>query len=372
MQKKKAKPKVIVLTGGHGGSTALATVQAAAEEKKDWKIYWIGTKKAIEGKAALTLEFKIFPKYGIKCYSLTTGRFQKRFSRYTIPSLLKLPIGFFQSLVLLIKLRPKVVVSYGGFAAFPVVFWAFIFRIPVIIHEQTTVAGLSNKLSASLASKIAISRKQSAKFFPAGKTILTGNPVSKSITAILPKKTPGEPMTIFIIGGSRGSRTINHALSPIIIKLLKKFMLIHITGEEDYLSFKNLKKSLPKSLANRYKVYNFVEHENMPKFFKKADIIISRGGANTISEIITSTRPAIIIPIPWTRYNEQEKNAELVESIGLGVILNQNDLTANKLLTTIDKVAKNWDKMNTSSKTEVASLDKNAAKNLVSLINNQL
>jgi UDP-N-acetylglucosamine--N-acetylmuramyl-(pentapeptide) pyrophosphoryl-undecaprenol N-acetylglucosamine transferase len=220
----------VVLTGGHGGTTAIATVFASKKQNKDWEIHWIGTKKAVEGKSALTLEFKALPEYGVICHSLIAGRFQKRFTRHTFPSLAKFPIGFLQSLVIVLKIRPSLTVSYGGFAAFPVVFWSFIFGIPVIIHEQTMAIGLANKFSIPFAKKIAVSRKESSQFFPSKKTILTGNPVSPKIALISPKEKIGNPPTIFIIGGSRGSQIINRALFPILEKLLLEFKLIHISG----------------------------------------------------------------------------------------------------------------------------------------------
>lgn len=362
----------VIFTGGHGGTTALATAISARSLKKNWEIHWIGAKKAVEGKRALTLEFKALPKYEVRCHSLFSARLQKRFTRHTIISLAKLPLSFLQSFVLLIKIRPQIVVSFGGFAAFPVVFWSHFLKIPVIIHEQTMAIGLANKLSIPFAKVVAISRKESSKYFPNNKTILTGNPVSPQIALINPKKEIGKPPTIFVIGGSRGSQIINNVIYKSAKQILINFKLIHITGEFDYKKFTALKENLPSNLTQNYKVYKFVKYQKMPNLFEKADIIISRGGANTVSEIITSTRPAIIIPIPWTRFNEQTKNAKLVQSIGLGILLSQDKLTPKSLLDAINEVYKNWSKMIKSTPQELISLDENAAQKLVNLISTNL
>ncbi len=247
------KKTKIVITGGHGGTTALATVQKIQDLKLDWEIHWIGVRHSMEGSRAKTLEFKLFPGMGVTCHTIKTGRLQRKFTSRTIPSLFKLPFGTFQSFYLLAKIRPEIVLSYGGFAAFPVVIAAFFLKIPIIIHEQTAAVGLANKFSVPFAKAIAISRKESSNYFPPQKTVLVGNPVSKDITSISPKTKIGNPPVILIMGGSRGSQIINQAVTGILPKLLSQFEVIHLTGE-----------SAPKNLThNRYKVFDFVEYKNI-------------------------------------------------------------------------------------------------------------
>lgn len=214
------KENRLILTGGHAATTAIAVVEEIKSQGKDWKLYWIGVKNAIEGKKMVTLESEALPRLGVKFLPLVAGRLQRRFTIWTIPSILKIPFGFIESLYYLLKIRPRAVLSFGGFASFPVVFNAKLLGIPVVLHEQTSAAGRSNLLSAKFASVIAISRKQSSKYFPSGKCVLTGNPVMKQVAKVKVKLKHSNPPVIFITGGSRGSQSINSAVEKILRSLL--------------------------------------------------------------------------------------------------------------------------------------------------------
>ena len=140
----------IVLTGGHAATPGLAVIQKLKDlyKKENLLIYWIGSKKAVEGSSASTLEYRIFPSMGVNFVGLTAGKIQTKLTKHTIPSLLKIPIGFIQSFFSLLKIKPKVIISFGGYASFPVVFWGWVFRVPVILHEQTSVVGRASFISA--------------------------------------------------------------------------------------------------------------------------------------------------------------------------------------------------------------------------------
>jgi len=154
-----------VLTGGHAATTALSTIEEILRSWEGAKVYWIGSKRAFEGKRELSIEAKIFPKKGIKFEPIIMGRLQRKFTLWTIPSLIKLPFGFVHGLFLMLKIRPKVVLSFGGFASFPIVFWSFFLGVPVILHEQTSAAGRANKFSSLFSKKIALARSSSKKYF---------------------------------------------------------------------------------------------------------------------------------------------------------------------------------------------------------------
>lgn len=123
----------IVLTGGHAGSTGYAVVEEIIRQNKKWELFWIGSKRAKEGSVAATFESTELPKLGVNFISIPSGRLQRRFSRYSLISLARNPLGFIFSLYWLLKIRPKVVLSFGGFAALPVVVAAWFIRIPIIL-----------------------------------------------------------------------------------------------------------------------------------------------------------------------------------------------------------------------------------------------
>jgi len=322
----------LVLTGGHAATTAVSVVEEIKSQKKDWKLYWIGSKNAIEGKKIVTLESEVLPRLGVEFLSLTTGRLQRRFTLWTIPSLLKIPIGFIQSFYILLKIRPKAVLSFGGFASFPVVFNASLLKIPVIIHEQTSAAGRANLLSAKFATKITLARSESKKYFPNSDFVVTGNPVMHQFTDVKPISRPKGLPVIFVTGGSRGSQNINLSLEAILKPLLKEYKVIHQTGGIDYLKFSDIKQKLPQALRDNYEVFIRVNPLTVSKIYSQASLVVSRAGANTVSEIMLTKRPAILIPLPISFLDEQTKNAEIAKKWGIAKVISQDKLTPEKLL----------------------------------------
>jgi len=361
----------IVLTGGHAATTAIAVVEEIIRRGKGWDIYWIGADSSVEGKYVPTLESEVFPKLGVTHRSIKAGKLQVRFTFWTVPSLLKIPIGFFQALRLLNKIKPEIILSFGGYAAFPVVLSGFLLGIPVIIHEQTIVAGRANRASSFFAKKIALARGQSQKFFPKEKCVITGNPVLTQIAQVLPKNEKGTPTTIFITGGSRGSRTINNAVESVLRKLLLSNYLIHQTGQLDYAKFLKIKAALPKTLSANYEVYPRIDPMQIDNVYRQADMVIARAGANTVCEIIATARPSILIPISWTYLNEQNKNAKYARDLGIATIIDEKDFSGETLLASLEKVSRNWNKM-VSSIEKIDNPDISASQKLVHILEETL
>lgn len=361
MQKQKSR---IVLTGGHAATTALATI-AALKKLRASEIYWIGSRYSMEGKRVESIESTTFPSLGVKCRWLVSGRLQRRWTRHSLFSLLKVTVGFLHALIVLALIRPDVVVSFGGFVALPVVFWAWLFRVPVVVHEQTMAAGLANRFSAHFASKIAISRAESSKFFPEGKTVLIGNPVSDDFFKIKPKVVGGTPV-ILATGGSRGSQIFNQHIFNIVPELVKNYCVIHQCGELDIRKAQKIRNSLPVHFRKRYEVVSTIPPLSMPEVFSKADVIVGRSGANTVSEVIASMKPAIFVPIPWVQHDEQTKNAQLAVKLGLATIIKQGELSPKALLSAIDRVAKKRGEI-TLSDNRIRNLDRRAADRLAAM-----
>jgi UDP-N-acetylglucosamine--N-acetylmuramyl-(pentapeptide) pyrophosphoryl-undecaprenol N-acetylglucosamine transferase len=357
----------LVLTGGHAATTAVAVVEEIKSQNKDWKLYWVGVKNAIEGKRITTLESEVLPHFGVKFLSLITGRLQRKFTFWTIPSALKIPIGFMQSFYYLIRIRPKMVLSFGGFASFPVVFNARLLKIPVIIHEQTSAAGRANLAAAKFATKITLARIGSEKYFKNLDCVVTGNPVMKGITKIRFSKIKDSVPVVFITGGSRGSQSINQVVEQILKSLLKKYKVIHQTGGLDYLKFSDIKQKLPQALRRNYEVFIRVNPLEINDCYSKATIIVSRAGANTVSEIMIIKKPSILIPLPISFLDEQTKNAKVAKDMGIAEIIPQNKLTPKKLLSTIDNLILNIEEIRRKCRGK-KSPDLEASKKLVGLI----
>lgn len=373
--------KLLIVAGGGGHfAPALAVIEKLP---KDWDLLVVGRKYVFEGDQSLSLEYQTATKLNIPFQPLTTGRLQRKFTRYTINSLLKIPIGLSQATNIIAKFKPDVVLSFGGYVSVPITLAASILRIPLIIHEQTLEAGISNKLISKFAKKICISWEDSRKFFPESKVVLTGNPLRKEFemgdlrTDEFKKNVPhikvGEP-TIYITGGSSGSHAINVIIEGCIKKLLQKYNVIHQVGEaaqfKDFERLTQLRDSLPDELKLGYKVVKFIEPSKVADFLNSADLVISRSGINTVTELMYFGKPSILIPLPYGQHQEQLKNAVFMKKLGLAEVVEQNELTPEKLNMLIDKIFDKIDEYKINSSKGKKLIDIQAADKIIEVVKN--
>lgn len=365
--------KKIFLTGGHfapakavisallkAGKPHFAKASHFADASRDksrgeWQIFYIGRKYAMEGDRAEALEFREIREVGrINYLVINPGRLQRKFFvniGQSIKALLRIPLGFAQAFWWLLRFRPAVVLSFGGYVAVPVVVGAWLLGIPILTHEQTTVSGLANKIIALLASKVLVSWESSLNYFPKGKAVLTGNPLREEVLdkvkslkslVISQKKTT---KMIYITGGNQGAHVINEAVGKVLPQLVSKYQIIHQTGDsqifKDYQKLEKIREKLPKKLQWKYQPYRFLSGIESATVLANADLVISRAGANTVLEIAALGKPSILIPIPWSGGNEQYQNAQLLADLWMAEILPQSELTPKKLLETIESVMTN-------------------------------
>lgn len=325
----------VILVGGH-----LSPALAILENLDKNNTYYIGRKYSFEGDNAPSLEYREIIKLNIPFYSLHAARLQRKFTRYTLTSLLKMPVGFYQALRILNKVKPDVVLSFGGYLSLPIGLAAYFLKIPLVIHEQTLEIGLANKILSSLATKICISWQSSEKFFPKEKIILTGNPIRKDTLSLLNnKKIINNPPLIYITGGSAGSHAINELIGKSLKKLLDKYVVFHQTGDSkiynDYEKLTQIKKSLNSQKAKNYILTKFLNPKESSMMLAKADLVIGRSGINTVTELIYLQKPALLIPLPFSQKKEQAKNAEYIKSLGLAKVMEQVSLTTDSFINTI-------------------------------------
>ena len=341
--------KLLIVAGGGGHfAPALAVIEKLP---KDWELLVVGRKYVFEGDQSLSLEYQTATKLNIPFSTLTTGRLQRKFTRSTINSLFKIPIGLSQATSIITKFKPDVVLSFGGYVSVPITLAASILRIPLVIHEQTLEAGISNKLIAKFAKKICISWEESRKFFPENKTVLTGNPLRKEFemgdlrTDEFKKNIPDikvdEP-TIYVTGGSSGSHAINILIEGCVEKLLQKYNIIHQVGEatqfKDFERLSKLRESLSDELKVGYTLVKFIEPSKVADYLTASDLVISRSGMNTVTELMYFGKPSILIPLPYGQHLEQLKNAQFMKKLGLAEIAEQNELTSDKLILLINNM----------------------------------
>lgn len=342
----------ILITGAHF-TPAIAVIEKL-KKYPDTEIVYVGRKKTLEGDNVISQESQILPKIGVKFIPIITGRLQREFSLQTIPSLLKIPVGFLQSFYIILSQRPNVILSFGGYVAVPLVAISWLFSIPIIIHEQTLVSGLANRISAFFADKVALSFKQNMPL--SKKSILVGNPLRKEVLNPV-KSLPLEYSKLFayskknnlpvilIMGGNQGSHAINKSIEGILKQLLKMTVVIHVSGDNKYKDFQRLF-----NLQNeRYLVKKWIGQE-IGAILQRIDLCVCRAGINTLSELAFFGKPALVIPFEPISQNEQNKNAHYFQNLGLVRILSQSKLNHKTLLWNVKYIIKNLPKLTSDAK----------------------
>jgi UDP-N-acetylglucosamine--N-acetylmuramyl-(pentapeptide) pyrophosphoryl-undecaprenol N-acetylglucosamine transferase len=353
--------KKILLCGGH-----LTPAQALVEnlvKEKDLEIYFFGRKFVTEGNKNLSAEFKQISNYNVVFKNIVAGRFQRHLSKYTLISLIKIPVGFIQSFFLLLFIRPKLIVSFGGSISFPVIFCGWLLGIESITHEQAVVPGLSNRLNGLFVKKIYGSWKESLNYYPKEKTVVIGNLVRGSLLKGTAKKLRlPKKHTIFITGGNQGSHFLNTFVFE-NIKKLSSFNIIHQVGTANFKGDHDKAKSIKQ---NGYLWYDYIKPETLKSIFDAAQIIISRAGANTVWELALLGKVAILVPLLHSAGSEQAKNASILQSAGSAIVIGQKEANSGKILESIEKIQADYGKMLKSAENLAKTLPHGADKILAS------
>jgi UDP-N-acetylglucosamine--N-acetylmuramyl-(pentapeptide) pyrophosphoryl-undecaprenol N-acetylglucosamine transferase len=221
--------------------------------------------------------------------------------------------------------------SFGGYIALPLAFWAWVFRIPVFTHEQTIRSGSANKYIGFFSHKIFTAFEESVSQFPAAKTRWVGNPVRPIIFEQHPLSFSVDESVplLYITGGSLGSHSINEHIFHLAPELVKTFTVVHQLGEikeyGDNETARAVARTLNKAFPHRYVPVSHVVERDLGSLYHRAVFVIGRSGANTFFELLALKKPAIFIPLPWSAHGEQKAHAELYVSYGLGEIFDQKD-----------------------------------------------
>jgi UDP-N-acetylglucosamine--N-acetylmuramyl-(pentapeptide) pyrophosphoryl-undecaprenol N-acetylglucosamine transferase len=318
-----------VTGGGTGGHTSPGLAVVAALTRRGVSCAWIGSRDGVESRRA--------PAAGIAYHAIATGKLRRAFAWRNITDLaVNVPTGVAEATRLLRALDPRVVFATGGFVALPVVLAAALTRRPLVIHEQTVVPGLANRIAAPFARRIAVSFVDAAATFPAGKVVLTGNPLRPELRAgsradALDRFAldPALPL-VYVTGGAQGAHGVNRVVGEALPALLEVAQVIHqcgahpTTGDRAWLEER--RRALPERLAGRYTVIPYVGEE-LASIYAAATLVITRAGAGTVNECCQLGLPALYVPLPSARGGEQMANARLVERAGGAVVMPQATLT---------------------------------------------
>lgn len=326
--------KTVVFTGGHHNSALVIALELKREGNQ---IAWIGHKFAAGGDKNVSAEYQEVTTAQIPFYELKTGKFYRQVNPFTH---LKTFFGFLQAFSYLLRLQPKLIVSFGGYLAVPVVLAGWLLRIPSVTHEQTVVAGWANRAIAPFVDKIFLTHASSLSSYPKKKSLVVGLPLRRELfDPSLKKKF--SPKLLYISCGKQGSHLVNQAFFPIIPQLVKKFTIVHQTGAStvtrDLDKARRVKESLG-SFAGRYHASPYFFAREAATYLQSAVVVVSRAGAHLTYELSLLQKRTVFIPISWVSHNEQLLNAREAAKVTPAVILAENELTPQTLRAAIEKV----------------------------------
>jgi UDP-N-acetylglucosamine--N-acetylmuramyl-(pentapeptide) pyrophosphoryl-undecaprenol N-acetylglucosamine transferase len=308
--------RIIISGGGTGGHLYPALVVGRKLQEMDGSIEltYVGTHRDVEK--------KIMDEYGVRFIPMRIEGLKGRGLR-SLRSLAILPLSFIQSLSILRRTRPGLVIGVGGYSSGPVVLLASWLGIPTLILEQNARPGFTNRLLGRWVRRAVVAFESSLPYFR-GKGVCLGNPVREEFYA-LPTKSRRGPLSVLVFGGSQGSRFLNEKVSaalPLLAPVRDRFRIAHQTGTRDL-----------DWVASKYRASGFDADavapyiSDMPGAFGRADLVVSRAGATTLAEIIAARKAAILVPFAGASEDHQTANARELERVGGAEVIPELRLT---------------------------------------------
>lgn len=328
--------RIVISAGGTGGHIypALAIINKIKKEEPNSEFLYIGTTNRMEK--------DIIPGLGINYKEIEVSGFKRKLTLDNVKTF----VNFFKArnecLEIIRNFDPDIVIGCGGYVTAPVIWAAAKLKKKTFIHEQNSVVGLSNKYLSRYATKIGVSFESTLSEFPKEKVVLTGNPCSeKALTVHKMKKSEfgldDDKKLVLIVMGSLGSKTINDKITDYLAAFrTKDYSVLFVTGKDYY-------ETMPKlRLPDNVKVVPYIH--DMPGIMKNTDLMISRAGASTMSEIMALGIPTIFIPSPYVTNNHQYKNAMDLVNKRAALIIEENNLNKNELIRMIDTLLNDKEK----------------------------
>jgi UDP-N-acetylglucosamine--N-acetylmuramyl-(pentapeptide) pyrophosphoryl-undecaprenol N-acetylglucosamine transferase len=316
--------KIIFSGGGTLGPVMplLSVIDELQKRSPKHEFLWVGTYGGVEKKVVMDHEIAFKP--------IVAAKWRRYFSFKNILAPLQILIAFYQATLIILRFGPDVIVSAGAYNSVPLVWAARVFWVPVLIHQQDILPGLANKLMAPFAKRITVTFEQSLKDFEERKTVLTGNPIRPELYEGDFKRglnyfdlEDDLPVVLFL-GGGTGAEVLNQIIVEAVPQLTRFCQIIHSTGQGKSLEVYN----------ERYHGFEFID-EHLAAAFAVADLVVSRAGLSTLSELAVLGKAAIIIPIPDSH---QEANAQYFYHRDAALVLDQNNLRIEDLVSMIRKM----------------------------------
>jgi len=315
----------VMAGGGTGGHVLPALAVARELRARGHSIHFIGTR--------LGMESRLVPAEGFPIEWVEIGGLNRVGLRRSIETLADLPVSVWHASRLLDRIHPAAIFSTGGYVAGPVLLAALSKRLPIVVIEPNAVPGFTHRKLARFVARALVSFPETARWFPEGRTEVTGLPVRKEFFTI-PVKVREGPLTLLITGGSQGSRTLNRAVEE-SWPLWKpgEVTLIHQTGKKVY-----------EDLVPRFRNTGVAGEmapffDDMPGRFAQADVMLSRSGMGAVSELAAAGKPSILVPLPTASDHHQLRNAEALAKAGAARLVLDGEMTGARLVQEVRRLA---------------------------------
>lgn len=353
------KKKIIIAGGGTGGHIypGIAIAKAIESTNPNIEVEFVGS--------TLGLETKIIPREGYTLHVLPAGKlnYQGGISS-KILGLIRVFLGFLKSFILIYKLKPVGVLGVGGYASGPFVLAAALMKIPSSVWEPNAHPGLTNRWLSRFVQRSFIVFEGARKFLVSNEIHLVGLPVRSELEKV-PIRKPDDEFHVLSFGGSQGAKAINDALEKGVASesaWLHRGKLVHQTGVNDYSRVKN---TYDKSV---FDVKAFEYLFEMDQYYNWADLVICRSGASTIAELCAVGKPAILIPLPTAADDHQRKNALALVENKAAILIEQKDLTSDKLNSVLLDLQKQPELLNSMAKNAKSMYKPKAAEAIAKII----
>jgi UDP-N-acetylglucosamine--N-acetylmuramyl-(pentapeptide) pyrophosphoryl-undecaprenol N-acetylglucosamine transferase len=320
-----ANRTLMVMAGGTGGHVYPALAVAEALRARGWDVFWLGTRNGLEA--------RVVPKAGIAMEWVSMGGMRGKGLLRKLLLPLMLLIAFGQSMRAILQRRPDVVLGMGGYTAFPGGMMASLLNKPLVIHEQNSVGGLTNRVLACLADRVLTAFPQAFqgekdKPIPCRRvaTEWVGNPVRTDIASVTRAQRSG-PLQLLVVGGSLGASALND-LIPKALALLpveQRPRVVHQSGRQHI----EILRANYAAAGVEAEVRDYIE--DMAAAYQVCDFAVCRAGAMTVAELACAGVPAVLVPFPFAVDDHQTGNAKFLSEAGAAWLIQQKDLTANKL-----------------------------------------
>jgi UDP-N-acetylglucosamine--N-acetylmuramyl-(pentapeptide) pyrophosphoryl-undecaprenol N-acetylglucosamine transferase len=341
----------ILLTGGGTGGHFYPLIAIAEELNKladkekilSMKLYYMSDSP---------YDKRMLFENSIEFVQVPAGKIRTYSSFLNFIDFFKAGIGAFYGVIRLFSIYPDVVISKGGYGAFPAIFAAKILRIPVIVHESDSSPGRMNLWASKFAKKIAVSYPEAGEKFPKEKTAWVGQPVRSEISQAATAgvyeffKLSPDVHTLLILGGSQGAEKINNVIIEALPDLIKKYQVIHQTGVKNFEEVKMRSDLILEKnpYKERYLPYSYLNNLTTKMAAGAADIVVSRAGS-ALFEIASWGVPAIVIPITESNGDHQRKNAFAYARAGCGEVLEESNMTPHVFISQVDNLIDNPEKI---------------------------